>query len=687
MPRESAMQSHANTSLDIEPAVLVSIYRQMSRIRSVDKAIQAGLSGGKFLFSYWPMTGQESIPATISQLIGARDYMVTTYRGIHDQVAKGVPLAGLFCEALGRLDGVNKGKGGSPHISDPSSGSMLTTAIVGAGVPIANGLALAAKMRAEDRITIVNFGDGATSIGAVHEAMNMAGVWQLPVIFLCQNNQIGEYTPIPGYTASKDFASRAAGYGFKGVRLDANDVSAFYRGMKAVVDEVRRGGGPIFVEALTMRLGPHAGVGDTKELSPEQLKAAKEAWPVPRVRAQLIEQGIATEQQLADIDEAARQEVEQAIATALASQPTPREETLIDVYADPSVPPRRGHYPRREAEAAPPSTGSGKPVLMLEAIVDAQNLALSQDKGVFLLGEDIGDPPGGVFATSKGLQTKYGPERVRVTPIAETAIIGAGIGAALVGMRPVAEIMFNDFAGVCMDQIFNHAAKQRYMSGSATHVPMTIRMMVGGGTGGFGAQHSQSLEAWLLHTPGLKVTFPSTPFDAKGLLLSCIFDEDPCVQLESIKMLRGARGEVPAGDYRIPLGVAKVRREGSDITAITYGWQVQECLAAADELAKEGINVEVIDLRTLVPLDYHRVLESVKKTRRAMVVHAATEFCGFGGEIASTIGEELFSTLKAPVGRFGADFAPIAYCRDIEMNQIPQAKSIAARLREVVAYK
>ncbi|HMN46014.1 MAG TPA: thiamine pyrophosphate-dependent enzyme [Povalibacter sp.] len=679
-------QAQAAARLDVEPAVLVNIYRQMSRIRAVDKAIQAGLSGGKFLFSYWPMTGQESIPATISQLISKRDYMVTTYRGIHDQVAKGVPLAGLFSEALGRFDGVNKGKGGSPHISDPSSGSMLTTAIVGGGAPIANGLALAAKMRTEDRITIVNFGDGATSIGAVHEAMNLAGVWKLPLIFLCQNNQIGEYTPIPGYTASKDFASRAAGYGFKGVKLDANDVPAFYQGMKKIIEEVRRGEGPIFVEALTMRLGPHAGVGDTKELSREALQAAKEAWPVPRLRAQLIEDGISTEQQLAEIDEAARQEVDAAIAHALAATPTPREETLIDVYADPSVPPRRGHYPRREAEAEPGS-GTGKPMLMLDAIREAQDLALEQDAGVFLLGEDIGDPPGGVFATSRGLQTKYGPERVRVTPIAETAIIGAGIGAALVGMRPVAEIMFNDFAGVCLDQIFNHAAKQRYMSGSATHVPMTIRMMVGGGTGGYGAQHSQSLEAWLLHTPGLKVTFPSTPFDAKGLLLSCIFDEDPCVQLESIRLLRGARGEAPAGDYRIPLGVAKVRREGSDITVVTYGWQVQESLAAAEELAKEGISVEVIDLRTLVPLDYHRVLDSVKKTRRALVVHAATEFCGFGGEIASTVHEELFSTLKAPVGRFGADFAPIAYCRDIELNQIPQAKSIAARIREVIAFK
>ena len=276
---------------------------------------------------------------------------------------------------------------------------------------------------------------------------------------------------------------------------------------------------------------------------------------------------------------------------------------------------------------------------------------------------------------------------MRPTPIAETAIIGAGIGAALAGLRPVAEIMFNDFVGVCMDQIFNHAAKQRYMSGSASNVPMTIRMMVGGGTGGYGPQHSQSLEAWLLHIPGLKVTFPSTPFDAKGLLLSCIFDDDPCVQFESIKMLRGARGAVPAGDYRIPLGVAKVRREGADLTAITYGWQVQECLLAADELQKEGISMEVIDLRTLMPLDYYRVLESVKKTRRALIVHAATEFCGFGAELASTIGRELFSSLKAPVDRLGGDFAPIAYSRDIELNQMPSARSIAVRAREVVAFK
>ncbi|TVV73336.1 alpha-ketoacid dehydrogenase subunit alpha/beta [Sphingomonas solaris] len=671
------------TNLGIEPAVLLDIYRQMSRIHEVDKAIRSGLSAGRFQFTYWPMTGQEAIPATLATLTDANDYMVTIYRGIHDQVAKGVPLKGLFAEAMSRQDGLNKGKGGSPHISDPTSGSMLTTAIVGAGAPIANGLALAAKMRGEGRVTVVNFGDGATSIGAVHEAMNLAGAWKLPIIFMCQNNQIGEYTKIPEYTAGPDFAGRATALGFRGVKVDANDPIAFHAVMKEIVEDVRAGKGPAFVEAVTLRLGTHAGFAPNELLTKDELAAGRENWPVPKTRAFLLEAGLATEAELAEIDGAAKTEVDEAVAFALASAPITEEDMLTDVYGDETVVPRRGVYPVREEEA--PVSGETKMMAMYEAIISVQDLAMEADEGVFLLGEDIGDPPGGVFKTTAGLQTKWGKERVRPTPIAEQAIIGAATGAALVGMRPVAEIMFSDFMGVCIDQITNHAAKQRYMSGSATNVPMTIRVLVAGGLGGFGAQHSQSLEAWLLHVPGLKIAYPSTTLDARGLLASCIFDEDPCVHFESMAMVFGApKQAVPIGDYRIPLGVAKVRREGSDITLVSFGWQVNQCLAAAEELAKEGINAEVIDLRSLMPLDYHRVLDSVKKTRRALVVHAATEFCGLGSEIASTINEELFSILKAPASRFGAYYSPISFSPAIEAAQMPNKGSIIARVREVM---
>jgi pyruvate/2-oxoglutarate/acetoin dehydrogenase E1 component/TPP-dependent pyruvate/acetoin dehydrogenase alpha subunit len=669
----------AQGNLGIEPETLKAIYGQMARIRAVDKAIQAGLSSGKFTFTYWPMTGQECIPATISQLITARDYMVTTYRGIHDQVAKGVDLYGMFAEALGREGGLNKGKGGSPHISDPSSGSMVTTAIVGSGAPIANGLAIAAKERGEDRVTIVNFGDGATSIGAVHEAMNLAGAWKLPVIFLCQNNQWGEYTPIPEYTASPNFFGRAEALGFKGVQLDGNDPAAFYKGMKEVIDSVRAGGGPVFVEALTYRMGPHAGVGDNPNAAKDVLAAAKERTPIEKTRALLIDAGISTEDELIALEAAAKAEVDDAVARALASPATPVSETTIDVFADNECVPKRGNYPVREAEGE--FTGPAATLTMAGAIIDAQDVAMAANAEVFLLGEDVGDPHGGTFGTNRGLQTKYGSTRVRNTPISESAIIGAAIGSSIAGMNPIAEIMFCDFMGVCLDQIANHAAKQRYMSGSATHAPMTIRMQVGGAIGGFGAQHSQSLEAWLTHVPGIKVLYPSNPIDAKGMLLAAINDPDPVVVLESIMLLFTQKAEVPTGDYRIPLGVAKVVREGSDVTLISYGWELHNCLAAAEELGKEGISAEVIDLRSLVPIDYHRVLASVKKTGRAVVVHAAVEFCGLGAEICSTINEELWGQLKAPAVRLGAEYAPMAYSKEIEFSQVPDAGAIIARVR------
>lgn len=672
----------SNGNLGIEPEVLKAIYGQMARIRAVDKAIQAGLSSGKFMFTYWPMTGQECIPATISQLITKDDYMVTTYRGIHDQVAKGVDLYGLFAEALGREDGLNKGKGGSPHISDPSSGSMVTTAIVGAGAPIANGLAISAKERGEDRVTIVNFGDGATSIGAVHEAMNLAGAWKLPVIFLCQNNEWGEYTPIPTYTASPNFYGRAEALGFRGVRLDGNDPAAFHAGMKDVIEYVRAGNGPVFVEAKTFRMGPHAGVGDNYNVTKDYLATKKEQAPVEKTRALLIDAGICSEDELAGIEAAAQKEVEDAIARAMQSTVTPAEETLLDVFADADAVPRRGHYPVREAEGA--VAGDAKTMSMVEAIRDAQHIAMTKNKEVFILGEDVGDPQGGVFGTNKGLQTEFGDRRVRGTPIAEQAIIGAALGASIAGMNPIAEIMFTDFLGVCIDQIYNHAAKQRYMSGSTTHAPMTIRVQSGGGIGGFGAQHSQSMEAWLLHSPGVKVVYPSNPYDAKGLLTACINDPDPCVMIESMMLLFTQKGEVPTGEYSIPLGVAKVVREGTDITLISYGWMLHQALAAAEELAKEGISAEVIDLRSLMPIDYHRVLTSVRKTGRALVVHSAVEFCGYGAEIASTINEELWREMKAPAGRLGAAYAPIAYSNAIEFAQVPMNPAIVARARDIV---
>jgi pyruvate/2-oxoglutarate/acetoin dehydrogenase E1 component len=322
---------------------------------------------------------------------------------------------------------------------------------------------------------------------------------------------------------------------------------------------------------------------------------------------------------------------------------------------------------------------SERKITMVEALSQALDGALSSNPDVLLMGEDIIDPVGGAFGITKGLSTKYGRERVRETPISEQAIIGAGIGAAMLGARPICEIMIADFHAVCLDQVANHAAKLRYMSGGRTTVPMVIRGMTSGGLN-FAAQHSQSVEAWMTHVPGLKVAIPSTPADAKGILTAAIEDPDPVVIFEPVG-LYGSTGMCPEGEHRVSTGSAAVVREGSDVTVITYGAQVPLALAAAAEAEGDGISVEVVDLRWLVPWDEATVLESVRKTTRAVVAHQAVRRGGFGGEIASVLQEELWGTLTAPVLRVAAANTPVPFATELEQTHLPQAADIVAAVR------
>ncbi|GAA0636064.1 hypothetical protein GCM10009547_45350 [Sporichthya brevicatena] len=334
-----------------------------------------------------------------------------------------------------------------------------------------------------------------------------------------------------------------------------------------------------------------------------------------------------------------------------------------------------------EAPAGQPtSQPTSKAMNTAAALRNALDIALGLDEKVILLGEDIADPAGGVFKVTNGLSTKHGAHRVRTTPIAEQAIVGASIGAALGGYRPVAEIMFFDFVTVAMDQLVNHAAKLRYMTGGATPVPLTVRTTVGSSR--FGAQHAQELEAWFMHVPGLKVVMPSTPSDAKGLLLSCIFDPDPCLFVEHSNLLFSPKEEVELADYRIPLGRAAVRREGRDLTAITYGAQVRTVLKAAEKLAEQGVEIEVIDLRTLSPWDSETVLASVARTRRAAVVHSATTTAGPGAEIAAVISSELFGGLDGPVLRLGGTDTPVPFAESLV--SVPTTARVVAEIAAAV---
>jgi 2-oxoisovalerate dehydrogenase E1 component len=658
----------------------VRCYRTMSRIAESDQAIQRALSAGELQFQYYPVSGQEAIPAGLEPLLNRDDYAVITYRCMHDIVAKGTPLKEIMAEMYGRASGTSKGKGGPMHLSDPNSGLMVTTGIVGGGLPIANGLAWASQLRRDGRVTMVSFGDGATSTGAFHEALTLASIWRLPVVFVCQNNQYAEYTSLAEYTRLPSFALKADGYAMPGIRVDGNDPLAVHDAAQDAIDRARRGEGPTFLEAVCYRLQGHAFGSDESHMDKLTLERARAEAPVQAFRRRLLAEGLTSEPELAAIDAAARAEVMEAIEFARQSPLPGPEELDSDVFASREDLPGETRSARTRQAGSP---SASRRITFSAAVTEALDIALARDQKVVLFGEDVADPAGGVVKVTKGLSAKYGSERVRSTPIAESAIVGAGIGAALAGLRPVAEIMINDFLEVCMDQVANHAAKLRYMSGGRTQVPLTIRTLTAGFVGSFGAQHSQSLEGWLAHTPGLKVACPSTPFDAKGLLLACIEDDDPCVFFEPMRCYF-TPGEVPEGYYTIPLGEADIKRPGSDLTIVTYGWTVAESLVAATGLAREGIAAEVLDLRTIVPLDIPALLESVSRTGRALIVHAAVEFGGFGAELSALLNERLHGRLKAPVRRVGARYTPVPFSQGLEPLHFPTALRIETAARELM---
>jgi 2-oxoisovalerate dehydrogenase E1 component len=650
------------------------MFDTMALIVACDDVLRSAISAGDVTFTYYSPRGQEAVAAGFAAAVRPDDYLVTTYRGLHDQIAKGVPLRPLFAEMLGRGEGTGKGKGGPMHVVWPEAGLMLTTGVVGAGMPIAAGLAWAARHRRTDQVTVVSFGDGASNIGAFHEAANLAALWELPVIFLCQNNGYGEHTPFAAQQRTARVAERAAAYAMPGVTVDGNDPVAVYEAVADAVARARAGHGPTLVEAVTYRLYGHVFGDRMSYVDPAELETAWRREPVARMRALLIDRGILDQEGVGAVEAACAAKAAETLAEVVPLPEPSDDEVLTDVVA-PSVP----IAARRPSHGG--AAGDRREMSVRAAITLALDEALAADDRVVLLGEDI--TGAGVFGVTKGLSATYGTDRVRDTPISEEAIVGAAVGAALGGLRPVAEVMFMDFLALCLDQLANHAAKLRYMSGGLTPVPMVLRTSVGGGLQ-VGAQHAQMLEAWLTHVPGLKVVVPSTPSDARALLASCICDEDPCVFIEQVPLL-ARKGAVD--DSPVPLGVSDVKRPGADVTVVTYGRQVHDALAVAEVLAGRGVEVEVLDLRSLVPLDEAAVVESVRRTRRAVVMHEAVVTGGFGAELAAGISEALFDRLAAPVLRVGALPAPQPYARGLERLALPGRDRLLEAVEWVIGYR
>jgi 2-oxoisovalerate dehydrogenase E1 component len=650
---------------------LVEQYRLMALIRRFEDRATELFTEGVIFGTAHSCVGQEAIAVGAPAVMRRTDYLVGHHRSHGHLIAAGADLRRMMAEMFGKRTGYCKGLGGSMHIADLSLQILGCNGIVGAGLPHATGAALTAKIRATGQAVVAFFGDGAAGQGAAHEAMNLAATWSLPVVFVCENNQFALSADWRVQRAVADLADRAVGYGMPGEIVDGNDVLAVEAAVDRALARARDGAGPTLLEMKTFRRMQHSMRANLPDVRDAGLVAEWEAKdPLPRFERLLRERGELDDAHVESLWRDVEREVEDAIATALADPPADADDLMPAVLA----PQRRHPAPAAETERA---------LGFVAAVREALELELEADPDVILMGEDVGRV-GGIFRATEGLYERFGPERIRDTPLTESGFVGCGIGAAITGLRPVVELQFSDFAGVAFDQIMNQAAKLRFMMGGEPSIPLVLRMVSGGGVR-LGAQHSQSLEALFAHLPGLVVVMPSTPYDAKGLLSAAIQGDNPVVFLEQKQLFFDEPSPVPRERYGIELGVGRVVREGTDVTVVALGALVAHTLRAARELETDGVSVEIVDPRTLAPLDIGLIAESVAKTGKLVVAHEATQFCGFGAEVAAHVAEHCFWDLDAPVVRVGAPSHPVPYEKDLEASMLPGPAEIASAVRGLVA--
>lgn len=646
---------------------LLEMHRRMFRIRGFEERVASLYRDGLVPGFVHLSIGQEASAVGACWHLRRDDVITSTHRGHGHCLAKGLDPLGMFAELMGRDEGTNRGRGGSMHIADPRLGIFGANGIVAAGLPIAAGAATAAQLRGSEQVAVAFFGDGAAAQGAFHEALNLAGVWRLPVVFFCENNGYSEFSPAAAQH-SASLERRAGGYAIRYVGVDGNDVVATAAAMSDVIGSARAGDGPAVVEATTYRWHGHYEGDPQRYRSADELESWRRRDPLVLQRRRLLEAGV-TDAEIEKLQSDVTAELDVAEERARALKP-PLPNALFDFVARP-----RPQLP----EPTPPL--EAPTYRTMDAIHHALEAELAADNRVFLAGVDVG-AGGNVFGLTRGLRDRFG-DRVRDTPISETAVVGVAVGAAMAGMRPVIELMYLDFLGVCFDQLLNQAAKLPFMTGGSAEMALTVRTQFGAGRSS-GSQHSQSLEVLLAHIPGLTVVMPSTPSDTYGLLRSAVQDPNPVVFIEN-RLLYGMKGPQPPEDHVLPIGRSVVVRAGSDVTVVSVSRMVHEATAAAEELAEEGLSVEVIDLRTVAPLDMEPILASVIRTGRLLIAHEAVVPFGIGAEIAATVARDAFWDLDAPIERVGAAATPPPYAPELEQAWLPGRAEIAAALRRLAA--
>ncbi|MBX2822661.1 MAG: dehydrogenase E1 component subunit alpha/beta [Rhodothermaceae bacterium] len=629
-----------------------ALYKALVLPRAIEEKMLRLIRQGR-LAKWFSGYGQEAIAVGCVLGLNEDDYVLPMHRNVGVWTTRGVPLKPLFCQLMGREGGYTKGRDRTFHFGLLEKNLVGMISHLAAMLPVACGLGLSSQLAGTQRVALSMIGDGATREGDFHEALNLAAVWKLPVIFVIENNQYGLSTPVDDVFVGRNFAAAAAGYGMKGKVVDGNNIFKVIEVIQQAAYRARNGGGPTLVEMKTFRMRGHEEASGIKYVPKELFDKWGKKDPLLSLNKRILRDKLLPQDEMDTIKAEYEREVEEAAEYAL-SQPfvtSNRNDELRDVFAPSNV-------------RALPAKGEKSVVRFIDAITQGLKQAMEEDSKIVVMGQDIAEY-GGVFKVTAGFVEQFGKERVRNTPIIESGAIGAGVGLALGGYRPVVEMQYADFISCGFNQIVNNLATTHYRWGAP--LPVTIRAPFGGHIGA-GPFHSQSMEAWFCHVPGLKVVIPSSPYDAKGLLKAAIDDPNPVLFFEHKALYRSLKGEVPVEPYSIPLGSARVVLEGSDMTIVTYGIGVRWALEEAAFQQSQGHSIEIVDLRTLVPWDKETVFNSVRKTNKVLILHEAALTGGFGGEIAANIAEACFMDLDAPPARVAAENTPIPFSSTLEKD-------------------
>ena len=618
--------------------------------------------------------GQEAIATGVCCHLTNDDPIFSTHRGHGHALAKGMPPQELIAELFGRETGCSRGRGGSMHLFSPEIGMMGTSGIVGPCILQACGGGYSAKLMNTGRVAVAFFGDGAVNNGAFHEGLNMASIWKLPVLFVCENNQFATEVPFAYSSGIPDVGRRAANYGLQGFEVDGNDVLAVAEVAREAVDRARTGGGATLIECKTYRTRAHAeGMGDFSYRTRDEVEQWKSRCPIASLRHRLLSEFGIQEPQLHEIETEVAAIVSQSQEFA-ANGPLPDASTAaLNVYSL--------NRATKPCGVEAPQNAIRREITFTQATHEALAEEMAANPTIFVMGEGIGIR-GGNFKTTAGLYDLYGPERLCDTPISERGFVGLACGAAMTGTRPVVDFMFADFILDSIGEIVNQIAKMQYMSSGRLKMPVLLRGCIGVGHSA-ATHHSGSYYAMFAQVPGLRVVVPSNAYDAKGLMLHALRSDDPVMFLEHREILT-TKCHVPKEEYEIEFGCASVVRVGSDVTVVALARMVHLALSVCDELQREGISVELVDPRTVSPLDTDTILRSVAKTGRLLIVDEPPAPCGFAAEIAAQVVDAGFDYLDAPIRRLTGVFTPTPYSPPLEAAIVPTAAEIANAIRSLV---